>query len=49
VEGVKGEATSYLWYVTSPACSLSMHGKVPGHRIMSIVSVDSDITVATLI
>jgi hypothetical protein len=29
VQSVKGEATSYLWYVRSPACSLSMHDKVP--------------------
>jgi hypothetical protein len=28
VEGVHGEATSYLWYVRSPTCSPSMHGKV---------------------
>jgi hypothetical protein len=30
VEGVKGEATSYLWYVKSLTCALSMHGQVPG-------------------
>jgi hypothetical protein len=30
VEGVHGEATSYLWYVRSPACSPSMHDKVSG-------------------
>jgi hypothetical protein len=30
VEGVKGEATSYLRYIRSRTCSLSMHGKVPG-------------------
>jgi hypothetical protein len=29
VEGDKGEATSYLWYIRSLACSLSMHSKVP--------------------
>jgi hypothetical protein len=46
---VHGEATSYLWYVRSPACSPSMHGKVSGNRIISIVLPQSDITVATLI
>jgi hypothetical protein len=30
VEGVHDEATSYLWYVRSPACSPSMHDKVSG-------------------
>jgi hypothetical protein len=28
--GVKGEATSYLWYVRSSTCALSMHGQVTG-------------------
>jgi hypothetical protein len=26
--GVKGEATSYLWYVRSLTCALSMHDQV---------------------
>jgi hypothetical protein len=30
VEGVKGEATSYLWYVRSSTCALSMYDQVPG-------------------
>jgi hypothetical protein len=29
MEGVKGQPTSYMWYVRSLACSLSMHDKVP--------------------
>jgi hypothetical protein len=49
VQGVQGEASSYLWYVKSLARSLSMHSKVPERRIMSIVWTDSDINVDTLI
>jgi hypothetical protein len=29
MKGLKGEATSYLWYVRSSACALSMHDQVP--------------------
>jgi hypothetical protein len=49
MEGVQDEATSYLWYVRSLACSPSMHDKVFGDQIMSIVWAESDITVVALI
>jgi hypothetical protein len=49
VEGVKGEETSYLWYIKSLTCSLSMYDKVP--RVVNCVNcvADSDITIAALI
>jgi hypothetical protein len=49
VEGVKGEATSYFWYIRISTCALSMHDHVPGCWIISIVWADSDIIVAALI
>jgi hypothetical protein len=49
VEGVHGEATSYLWYIRSPACLPSMHGKVSGESNYVNCVAQSDITVAALI
>jgi hypothetical protein len=49
VEGVKGEATSYLWYVRSLACALSMHDQV--HGVVNCFNCVgySNITIAALI
>jgi 3-methyladenine DNA glycosylase Mpg len=49
VDGVKGEATSYLWYVRSSTCALSMHGQVHGVVNCFNYVADSDITAAALI
>jgi hypothetical protein len=49
VEGVMGEAISYLWYVRSSTCALSMHDQVPGRTNCANYVADSDITVAALI
>jgi hypothetical protein len=37
VEGVMGEAISYLWYVRSSTCALSMHDKYLGGQIVPIM------------
>jgi hypothetical protein len=49
VEGVKGEVTSYLRYVRSSTCALSMHGQVPGVVNCFNYVADSNITATALI
>jgi hypothetical protein len=49
VEGVKGEATSYLWYAEVRHVHSECMAKYLGWQIMSIVWVDSDITIVALI
>jgi hypothetical protein len=49
VEGVKGEITSYLWYIRCLHVHSQYTTKYLGRRIVSIIWADSDITVAALI